>query len=213
MSETRMVIPVDPRKPGLFSYVNAWEPKVNKKTNKEEGYSMALVFSKKDKVTARMVREGIDAAIDAGTAGGFEGKVMSEKMIEKFKNGDDYPLKDGDEKDDDILEGKFFINCRSKNKPGIVDADVNDILDKKLLYSGCEGVVSVTFFPYNFEGKLGVGVALNNIQVLKQGDPLGAGNKKPSEEFKAVDIDDDDDDEDYYKAKSKKKAPKNDFLD
>lgn len=227
MSETRIVIPADPRKPGLFSYVNIWEPKINKKTHKSEGYSLALVWSKKDKVTTKMVREAIDAAIEEGNAGKFDGKKMSEKMIDKFLDSDDYPLHDGDEKDDEILEGMWYMNCRSKNsRPGVVDEDVNEIQDQKLLYSGCFGVISATFYAYNFEGKLGIGVSVNNVQVLKQGPKLGADSKKPSEEFKSVVIDDDDDDRPARKKKRvdddddddddrpvKKKKKSNDFLD
>ena len=42
------------------------------------------------------------------------------------------PLRDGDDEreDDEVYAGAMFVNANSSNKPGLVDEDLNPILDK-----------------------------------------------------------------------------------
>ena len=66
------------------------------------------------------------------------------------------------------------MNVSSKLAPQVVDKDVNPIIDKEDVYSGCYGRVSMTIFPYNTDGGIGVTGGLNNVQKVKDGEPLGA---------------------------------------
>ena len=53
-----------------------------------------------------------------------------------FKGG----LRDGDtEKEDPVYAGHYFINASGNEKPGVVDADLNPIIDPSEFYSGCYG--------------------------------------------------------------------------
>ena len=76
-------------------------------------------------------------------------------------------------------------------KPGLVDKNLNPILDKTEVYSGCYGRASVSFFPYAAAGNNGVGCALNHLQKLEDGEPLG-GMSRAEDDFA-----DDDDMADY----------------
>ena len=76
-----------------------------------------------------------------------------------------------------------FLNCNSNQKPGIVDKDLNEILDPDEVYSGCWGRASINFFPFNTNGNKGVGVGLNNIQKLKDDEPLGAARASAESDF------------------------------
>ena len=83
-------------------------------------------------------------------------------------------LRDGDEeKDDPAYAGSYFINANSAQKPGVVDADLNPILDINEFYSGCYGRASITFYPYNAQGSKGIACGLNNVQKLEDGEKLG----------------------------------------
>ena len=85
-------------------------------------------------------------------------------------------LRDGDaEKDDEAYEGAFFINANSVQKPGVVDADLNPIIDPDEFYSGCFGRASLTFYPYNSNGSKGI-AGLGNLQKLEDGERLGGGS-------------------------------------
>ena len=78
-------------------------------------------------------------------------------------------------------------------KPGIVDKDLNEILDPDEVYSGCWGRASINFFPFNTNGNKGVGVGLNNIQKLKDDDRLGAARASAESDFGGDDFEDDED--------------------
>jgi hypothetical protein len=83
-------------------------------------------------------------------------------------------LRDGDtEKDDPIYAGHYFFNANSNEKPGVVDQDVNPIIDKDEFYSGCYGRASITMYPYDASGSKGIAFGLNNVQKLEDGEKFG----------------------------------------
>jgi hypothetical protein len=90
----------------------------------------------------------------------------------------------------------YFLNAKSDRKPGIVDKDLNEILDPDEVYSGCWGRASINFYPYDFNGNRGVGVGLNNIQKLKDGERLGAALATAEDDF-GDGFEDDEDEEDF----------------
>ena len=104
-------------------------------------------------------------------------------------------MRDGDVEhpDDEAYAGHYFINANNKTAPGIVDADRNEILDKSEVYSGCYGRASITFYAYNAQGNKGIACALNNLQKIADGEPLGGVASKAYDDFA------DDDDDDFLK--------------
>ena len=88
------------------------------------------------------------------------------------------PLRDGDEEreEDEAYQGHFFINANSTKKPGIVDADLNPIMDKDEFYSGCYGRASINFYPFDAAGNKGIAVGLNNLQKTEDGERLAGGS-------------------------------------
>ena len=77
----------------------------------------------------------------------------------------------------------YFLNANGTQKPGIVDENLNEILDPEEVYSGCWGRASISFYAFNTNGNKGVGVGLNNIQKLKDGDRLGAVRASAESDF------------------------------
>lgn len=88
----------------------------------------------------------------------------------------------------------YFLNANSTQKPGIVDKDLNEILDPDEVYSGCWGRASINFYAFNTNGNKGVGVGLNNIQKLKDDTRLGAARASAESDFGDGFEDDEDDD-------------------
>lgn len=79
-------------------------------------------------------------------------------------------LRDGDvEKIDQKYKGAYFLTTSSIEKPGIVDKDLSPLIGVGDVYDGCYGRASITLFVYEFNGKFGIGIGLNNIQKLKEG--------------------------------------------
>ena len=122
------------------------------------------------------VKAAIEAAKQAG-ASLWGGKVPA---------GLKSPLRDGDaERDSAEYKGHFFINCNSKQKPGVVDAALNPVLDTSEVYSGCYGRVSINFFAYNQNGNRGIGAGLQNLQKLADGEAL-SGRSRAEDDFTAA---------------------------
>ena len=152
-------------------------------------YSICLLIPKKDKATLDKIQNAMDAAIEQGITSKWGGKTPKNLHL---------PLRDGDEeRADEAPEyaGMMFLNANSTQKPGIIDRDRNEILDDEEVYSGCWGRASINFFPYDSNGNRGVGVGLNNIQKIKDGDRLGASRASAESDFNDgwQDADDEDD--------------------
>jgi hypothetical protein len=176
-----------------FSYVNIFRSRAFRE-GQDAKYSICLLIPKKDKAGIAKIRAAIEEAVQEGIASKWGGKKPKNLHL---------PLRDGDEeRADEAPEyaGMLFMNANSNQKPGIVDRDLNEILDPEEVYSGCWGRVSINFFPYDQVGNRGIGVGLNNVQKLKDGKRLGGARASAEDDFsKAPDIDlgdlDDDDEE------------------
>lgn len=83
-------------------------------------------------------------------------------------------------------EGAFYCTFKSsKDKPGVVDKNVQPILDESEIYSGCWVRASVNAFAYDQAGNRGVSFGLVNLQKLRDDKPLGA-RTRPEDDFSAV---------------------------
>ena len=63
------------------------------------------------------------------------------------------PLRDGDidRPEDEAYAGCYFLNANSREKPQVVDKQVQPILDQTEVYSGCYGRITVTFYGYQLQ--------------------------------------------------------------
>lgn len=165
-----------------FSFVNAFQPRAAVE-GQEPKYSICLLIPKSDRKTLAKVQDAIDSAKERGRDR-WGGKIPANVRT---------PLRDGDEEKPDRPEfrGHYFINASSKFKPGVVDRNVEPILDPTELYGGCYGRASLNFFPYSVSGNKGVSCGLNNLQKLEDGEPLG-GRARAEDEFSAWGDDDED---------------------
>lgn len=148
-----------------FSYVHIFEPTAIDE-NSDEKYSISIIIPKTDTKTLKAVKAAIEAAKELGKSGKWGGKLPAKLKL---------PLRDGEEDrpEDEAYKDSYFINCTSKQQPGIVDKQVNPILDASEVYSGCYGRVSINFYPFDASGNKGVAAGLNHVQKLKDGEPLG----------------------------------------
>lgn len=168
-----------------FSYLVVNEPKaINGSMPK---FSVSLIIPKTDTVTIEKVKAAIQAAYEEGQSK-LKGSGKSVPALKAIKT----PLRDGDleRPDDEAYKGCYFINANSANKPGVVDADRQPILDTSELYSGIYGRASINFYAFNTNGNCGIACGLNNLQKLRDGEPLG-GKSRAEDDF--ADEDDDDD--------------------
>lgn len=151
-----------------LSYVNIFTPTAMN-DGEEPKYNLCVLIPKTDTVTLDKIKKAIEAAK-------VEGKAKLADKNGRIPANLKLPLRDGDEErpDDPACEGMYFINCSSKRKPGIVDLNLDPILDKEEVYSGCYGRVSINFYAFNVSSK-GIAAGLNNVQKLADGERLSGG--------------------------------------
>ena len=167
-----------------WSYANVWEPKsINGGTPK---YSVSLIIPKSDTKTVAKIKAAIQAAYEEGQAK-LRGNGKSVPPLAAIKT----PLRDGDAErpDDEAYKDSYFINANSATAPGIVDADRNPVLTRGEVYSGVYGRASISLYAFNSNGNKGIACGLNNLQLIRAGEPLGG--KASAESDFASDEDED----------------------
>lgn len=180
--------------PVRISYAHVWKP-----TAMEEGatlkYSVSLIIPKDDKETVAKINAAIEAAKMVGKA------ILTDKKTGKLLPDSrlKLPLNDGDIKrpDDAVYANSYYLTANSITKPGIVSLEKDaegkfkQITDESQVYSGCWCRVSVNFYAYP-KGNIGIAVGLNNIQKVRDGEPLG-GRSSADADFDDDFANDDDD--------------------
>lgn len=112
--------------------------------------------------------------------------AVKEKWPSGAPKGLRSPFRDGSEKDLDGYAGCIFINVSSARKPGVVDENLQPIIEANGIYAGCYVRASVRAYAYEKAGNRGVAFGLNNIQKVRDGEPFGAAASKPEDDFAAV---------------------------
>ena len=170
----------------IFSYLTVNEPKAPLGGGTPK-YSVSLIIPKSDKITIAKIRAAIQAAYEEGQSK-LKGNGKAVPSLGAIKT----PLRDGDVErpDDPIYKNCFFLNANSATKPGVVDADLNPIIDPSELYSGIIGRASINFYAFNSNGNKGIACGLNNLQKLADGTPLG-GHSRAEDDFSGLDDDED----------------------
>lgn len=167
-----------------WSYANVWEPKsINGGTPK---FSVSLIIPKSDARTVAKIKAAIKVAYQEGEAK-LKGNGKTVPPLSTIK----MPLRDGDTErpDDPTYASAYFINANSATAPGIVDADCNVIMTRSEVYSGVYGRASINFYAFNSNGNRGIACGLNNLQKIRDGEPLG-GKSRAEDDF-ATDLDED----------------------
>ncbi len=168
-----------------WSYANIWDPKAPLGGGTPK-YSVSLIIPKDDTATLNKINAAIQAAYEEGQSK-LKGNGKSVPPLSAIKN----PLRDGDieRPDDPAYAGCYFVNANSASKPGVVDADRQPIIERSEVYSGVYGRASINFYAYNVNGSKGVACGLNNLQKIKDGEPLG-GKASAEADFATEDDDD-----------------------
>lgn len=165
------------------SYPNVFKAKRNELSGKDE-YSVVALFTKDTDL----------AGLKATVVKVLEAELGADQK--KWPKNLKLPFRDQGEKKKTTDEGKeilpsghvegaIFLNLKSKTKPGVVNAQVEDIIDEAEFYAGCWARASVNAYYYDAAGNKGVAFGLVNIQKVAEGDPL-SGRTTAIEDFSPV---------------------------
>lgn len=175
-----------------LSYARLITPKPNDKGT--DVWSVLLLIPKKDKATFAKLKAAAEKALENGISNGKLKKGTSLKNAWTT-------LKDGDERDDldeaPEYAGNWYMNVNAYRRPGVVDRHKDPITDERDIYSGCYARVSISAYPFNYENtKRGITFGLENVQKLREGEPLGGAAAAPEDDFDDLDEDEYPEDED-----------------
>ncbi len=132
-------------------------------------------------------RAKIDAAIAAATerARAKFGNAFPATPKISVHDGDGVRPSDGQPFGEEC-HGCWIFTASSKQRPEVVDANVQPILNPAEIYSGMYANVGVTFFGYNAPQNKGIGVGLETVQKIADGEPLGNGRASAEDDFAPV---------------------------
>jgi hypothetical protein len=163
-----------------LSYCNLFTPKA-KKPGDEPKYSTTLLIPKSDVATRQRIDAAIGFAIQEGTASKWNG-VRPPIVPVPIHDGDGVRPSDGMPFEDEC-KGHWVMTASDKNRPEVVDLNLNPIINQSDVYSGMYARVSIRFFAYVNNGKKGIGCGLGNVQKLEDGVPLSGGRTSANEDF------------------------------
>lgn len=149
------------------SYPYLFEPRKNELSGKME-YSMVALFPKGADLTA-LKRAAEEVLVD---------KLGADKT--KWPKNLRNPFRDQAEREkngalpEGYEAGAVFINLKATQRPGLVDAAVQPIIDQTQFYAGCWAVAQVNAYYYDQKGNKGVSFGLNNVQKVADGNPLSS---------------------------------------
>jgi hypothetical protein len=85
--------------------------------------------------------------------------------------------------------GAKYINLRSERQPGVVDAQLQPLLDPSKIYGGCVCNVQVSAYAWNHPtGGRGLSFSLQNVQLVRDGARLGNAAPDPKTVFKPLGV-------------------------
>lgn len=152
-----------------LSFTHLFEPYANN-PGQEAKYSVTVLVPKSDIATKQRIDTAETAAKHSGVSKCWNG-AMPPLVASAVHDGDG--VRPNGEAFGEECRGCWVFTASSKQPPQVVDINLNPIINQSDVYSGCYARVCVNFFPYNSNGKRGIGIGLQAVQKLEDGEPLG----------------------------------------
>lgn len=166
-----------------LSYVHLFEP-YSSFEGQTPKFSTVILVPKSDTATINAIKKAQAIALENGKSSKFGGSTPK-NWKNTFRDGDE----EGDLEKNPEYAGHYFMTVSNSQRPGVVDQNVQPILDSTEVYSGCYARVSINAFPFNTSGSKGVSFGLNHVQKLADGESLG-GITKAEDDFSPVSVED-----------------------
>lgn len=153
---------------GRISYPHLFQPEAAPGQT-EPKYSVTLLIPKTDTAT----KAALDAAIQAAIQEGVKGYTGTITLSRPVVNDGDGPRPNGQPYGPEC-KGMWVVKAKNRNKPQVVDGQIQPIIDPTQMYAGCYGRVAGYMRAYAMAGTTGVSFILNAVQKTGDGEPFGA---------------------------------------
>jgi hypothetical protein len=164
---------------GILSFPVVFSPRP-RAPGGEPVYQISLLFDQAAQrhpsfaAMRQAVRECID---DQWGAGKSTDKAFTAGIRSPFRKCSEKQYKGYD------IAGGLFISPWTKSRPGVIDAQKNEITVPDDVWAGQLARATVAPFAYNQAGNRGVSFALNNLQICRTDGVRLDGRRAAAEEF------------------------------
>jgi hypothetical protein len=168
-----------------LSFAHVFKPTSFK--GQPENYSIVMLFPEKTDFKTNYTKKGkgvsmhqalLNAAIDKWGEKDAKRMLANKELRLPFRRGDEKPNTEG-------YKGMIFINCKSKDKPQVIDQNLNVLTTDQEFYSGCYARAFLSAYAYDQMGNKGVAFGLQNLQKMGEGKKF-SGRMNADEVFDAV---------------------------
>lgn len=163
-----------------LSFLRVFQP------NKDGKYTATVLIPKADKRNYEAACNAAEAAKAAGAA--KFGAAWPKRPKVTLYDGDD--VQPSGKEWGPECAGHWVLRTSSKNQPEVVDRRCQPILNASEVYSGMYANIDLNFFPYSGDSSAGVACGLNNIQKVRDGEPL-SGRASAKSVFSVMEDEDD----------------------
>ena len=151
-----------------FSYAHLFKPYAAM-PGQEERFGVTVLVPKSDADTMGRIHTAIEAAKQRGISDKWNG-ACPPMVPTPVYDGDGVRPSDGMPFGPECKgHWMFTASANADYPPEVVDKMGNPIMNQSDIYSGMYGRVNVTFFPYAFGAKKGIGCGLGPVQKLRDG--------------------------------------------
>ena len=142
------------------------------------------------KYEATLLIEKDDPQLEAlkKACGAAKAKKFGDKPVKELHN----PIREGDDMNE-MFEGYWVVRAKSTpredgtGKPGVVLPNLQPAGPDDI-QSGDFVNVDINPYGYDVSGNKGIGIALNNVQLIMKGDRIGSGKSRPENVFDELEM-------------------------
>lgn len=165
-----------------LSYAHLFKPYAAMQ-GQEEKYSVTVLVPKTDVDTMNRIQTAMEAAKQRGISEKWNGQCPP-IVPNPVYDGDGRRPSDGSEFGPECKgHWVFTASAKAEYPPEVVDAHGNPIINQSEVYSGMYGKVNVSFYPYSFGGKKGIGCGLGPVMKTRDGEALSGGAPSAAQAF------------------------------
>jgi len=160
-----------------LSFPVLWEPKEYKVGDGNPRFSATLLIEPGSE-NDQKIREAIRQAAEEKY-----GKKAEANLKQWAGNSQRYCYLDGNSKDYEGYEGRWYLACHSRTRPTLVDRDRTRLVEEDgKLYGGCYVNAMVSIYAQAGENP-GIRASFTGLQFAGKGDAFGGGKPADPDDF------------------------------